>query len=74
MRKEQTDIQATGTETESGRGGFRVTYFDGHCGRIRVEEFNDLAQAERYAHCRLRDEDDWAIVDEISADAQRRAA
>ncbi len=74
MRQERTGNHAAGAETETDGGWFRVTYFDAHGGRIRTEEFDDLTEAKRYARCRLRDEEDWAVVDEMEPGVKSRAA
>lgn len=39
---------------------FHVTYLDTDSGRIRREDFEDLAAAERFASAQLRDQDGWA--------------
>ena len=44
---------------------YRVTYMDSETGRTLVEEFADLAAAERFANLQLRDADCWAIVEEV---------
>jgi hypothetical protein len=59
---------------ESGPVWFLVMYFDGHCGRIRTQEFDTRPEAEHFARCRLRDEDDWAVVDEVRSCVKSRAA
>ncbi len=44
---------------------FHVTYLDSETGRVRREDFHDLAAAERFASAQLRDEDCWAVVDHV---------
>lgn len=44
---------------------FHVTYLDTEAGRVRREDFLDLAAAERFASAQLRDEDSWAVVDHV---------
>ncbi|TVU66923.1 hypothetical protein FQP90_01930 [Paenarthrobacter nitroguajacolicus] len=46
---------------------FHVTYLDTDTGRVRREDFHDLAAAERFASAQLRDEDSWAVVDQVKA-------
>ncbi|SCZ55387.1 hypothetical protein SAMN02799638_01732 [Arthrobacter sp. UNCCL28] len=45
---------------------FHVTYLDSDTGRVRREDFQDLAAAERFASAQLRDEDCWAVVDHVT--------
>ncbi|MDR6986154.1 hypothetical protein J2Y66_000617 [Paenarthrobacter nitroguajacolicus] len=49
------------TDTE-----FHVTYLDSDTGRVRREDFHELAAAERFASAQLRDEDCWAVVDHVT--------
>ncbi|WP_405474765.1 hypothetical protein [Paenarthrobacter ilicis] len=44
---------------------FHVTYLDTDTGRVRREDFQDLAAAERFASAQLRDEESWAVVDHV---------
>ncbi|MET3902411.1 hypothetical protein [Paenarthrobacter sp. 4246] len=45
---------------------FHVTYMDSDTGRVRREDFHELAAAERFASAQLRDEDCWAVVDHVA--------
>jgi hypothetical protein len=54
--------------------GFRVTYFDSHCGSIRWEDFDDEPAAARFARSWIRNEDEWAIVDPLPVPMRRRTA
>ncbi|MEV7660659.1 hypothetical protein [Paenarthrobacter sp. NPDC089316] len=45
---------------------FHVTYLDTDTGRVRREDFHDLASAERFASAQLHDDDSWAVVDQVS--------
>ncbi|MGO4146799.1 hypothetical protein AB4Y77_17105 [Paenarthrobacter sp. YAF11_1] len=51
---------------------FHVTYLDSETGRVRREDFHDLAAAERFASAQLRDEDCWAVVDHVTVQNTRR--
>lgn len=51
---------------------FHVTYLDTDSGRIRREDFEDLAAAERFASAQLRDEDGWAVVDHVTVEVTSR--
>ncbi|MEV7604976.1 hypothetical protein AB0N65_06015 [Paenarthrobacter sp. NPDC089322] len=44
---------------------YHVSYMDSQTGRTMVEEFADLPAAERFANLQLRDDDCWAIVEEV---------
>ncbi|MGA8789434.1 MAG: hypothetical protein WB535_10870 [Paenarthrobacter sp.] len=51
---------------------FHVTYLDSETGRVRREDFHDLSAAERFANARLRDEECWAVVDQVTVQHTRR--
>jgi|GEM_PF-1121466 len=51
---------------------FHVTYLDTDSGRIRREDFEELAAAERFASAQLRDEDGWAVVDHVKIEVASR--
>ncbi|MFP3578841.1 hypothetical protein [Arthrobacter sp. fls2-241-R2A-200] len=51
---------------------FHVTYLDTDTGRVRREDFQDLAAAERFASAQLRDADCWAVVDHVKVTATSR--
>ncbi len=51
---------------------FHVTYLDTDSGRIRREDFEDLAAAERFASAQLRDQDSWAVVDHVKLEVTSR--
>jgi hypothetical protein len=53
---------------------FAVTYLDTDCGRIRTENFDDAAAADRFASRCVAGEDGWAVVDAIPAKERRAAA
>ena len=53
---------------------FHVTYFDADCGRARVELFDTLAEAERFAARHCHGEDSWALVDAVPVQQVRLAA
>ncbi|MFJ5955169.1 hypothetical protein ACIQC5_04340 [Paenarthrobacter sp. NPDC092416] len=44
---------------------YHVSYSDSQTGPVRVEEFADLAAAERFASLQLRDAECWAIVERV---------
>lgn len=44
---------------------YRVSYLDSEVGRVQVEEFENLAAAERFAAVQLRTEECWAIVEQV---------
>ncbi|MFI5084651.1 MAG: hypothetical protein ACHP7K_01845 [Actinomycetales bacterium] len=54
--------------------GYRVTYRDSVQGRVRHEDFDDAASAERFAALRCRDDEDWAVIDPHPLKAEARAA
>lgn len=51
---------------------FHVTYLDTDTGRVRREDFHDLASAERFASAQLRDADAWAVVDQVNSTSTDR--
>ncbi len=53
---------------------FHVTYFDADCGRARVEVFDTLVEAERFASRQCTGEDSWAVVDAVTVEQVRIAA
>ncbi|MET1064649.1 MAG: hypothetical protein ABWX85_06730 [Arthrobacter sp.] len=53
---------------------FHVTYLDPDCGRIRIETFDDAADAERFANRHVADEHGWAIIDTVTEQESQKAA
>ena len=53
---------------------FHVTYLDPDCGRIRVEAFDDVADAERFASRQVADEHGWALIDPVTVQESQQAA
>ncbi|MDQ1057087.1 hypothetical protein QFZ23_000988 [Arthrobacter globiformis] len=53
---------------------FHVTYFDADCGRIRIEVFDTVAAAERFASRSITGEDGWAVVDAVAVQQEQLAA
>ncbi|MDI2034824.1 hypothetical protein [Paenarthrobacter nitroguajacolicus] len=51
---------------------FHVTYLDTDTGRVRREDFQDLAAAERFASAQLRDADAWAVIDQVNTTVASR--
>ncbi len=59
---------------QDGAAYYAVTYLDTDCGRIRTENFDDAAAADRFASRCVAGEDGWAVVDAIPAKEHRAAA
>ncbi|MET1022046.1 MAG: hypothetical protein ABWX69_07595 [Arthrobacter sp.] len=53
---------------------YQVTYLDQDCGRIRVEAFDAVADAERFASRQVSDEHGWAIIDAVAEQESQMAA
>ncbi|MFI2563899.1 hypothetical protein [Paenarthrobacter sp. NPDC018779] len=51
---------------------YHVSYSDSQIGPVQVEEFDDLAAAERFVALQLRTEDSWAIVERVEIHAHLR--
>ena len=74
MEQHQEFAAAQQGAATSAAQHWEVTYLDTECGRVRTEAFDDAAEAERFASCRVRDEHGWAIVDAVRPQADRAAA
>jgi len=68
------DFQPGFNGARDGALYFAVTYLDTDCGRIRTENFDDAAAADRFASRCVAGEDGWAVVDAIPAKERRAAA
>ncbi len=68
------DFQPGFNGAQDGTPYFAVTYLDTDCGRIRTENFDDAAAADRFANRCIAGEDGWAVVDAIPAKERRAAA
>jgi hypothetical protein len=53
---------------------FHVTYFDSDSGLIRMETFDTLPEAERFASRNISGEQGWAVVDAVAVQASQLAA
>jgi hypothetical protein len=69
-----SDFEADFNDAQDGTLYFAVTYLDTDCGRIRTENFDDAAAADRFASRCVAGEDGWAVVDAIPAKERRAAA
>ena len=77
MENNQNFQQSLDKDFQPGFNGalyFAVTYLDTDCGRIRTENFDDAAAADRFASRCVAGEDGWAVVDAIPAKERRAAA
>ncbi|MBT2595158.1 hypothetical protein [Arthrobacter sp. ISL-72] len=76
-----TNLSNSQATTRGSLGGsdtanqeFHVTYFDSDCGLIRTETFDTLPEAERFASRNVSDEQGWAVIDAVPAEASQLAA